>query len=213
MLKTETSSEFYWGIEEKCQPQKTTTHTHTQRTDKHLHKVVPVLGLKELLCNFEFDEYPFNPFKCAWKLKQHRPTMRCVNKRQTMRGAGLRWGRGAQGRIRSKVGENYKEKAGKDRQTKDECEQMLCNNQRKDKLRNKWRIKGILAVKHIRPGPRTKPEHFSFLPLSLSLCSCVSVFLFVPPPFTVSVRQLANCCPRAIQRCNEPGCLITESKP
>lgn len=54
---------------------------------------------------------------------------------------------------------------------------MLCNNQRKDKLRNKWRIKGILAVKHIRPGPRTKPEHFSFLSLSISLCSavCVSV--------------------------------------
>lgn len=54
---------------------------------------------------------------------------------------------------------------------------MLCNNQRKDKLRNKWGIKGILAVKHIRPGPRTKPEHFSFLSLSISLCSavCVSV--------------------------------------
>lgn len=60
---------------------------------------------------------------------------------------------------------------------------MLCNNQRKDKLRNKWRIKGILAVKHIRPGPRTKPEHFSFLSLSLSLCAlqcvCLSVCLSV----------------------------------
>lgn len=66
---------------------------------------------------------------------------------------------------------------------------MLCNNQRKDKLRNKWRIKGILAVKHIRPGPRTKPEHFSFLSLSLSLCAlqcvCLSVRRFVCPPLCV----------------------------
>lgn len=64
---------------------------------------------------------------------------------------------------------------------------MLCNNQRKDKLRNKWRIKGILAVKHIRPGPRTKPEHFSFLSLSLYLsvlCS-VCVCLFVCPSLCV----------------------------
>lgn len=43
MLKTETSSEFYWAIEGKCQPQKTTqyTHTHTQ-TLAHLHRVVLV---------------------------------------------------------------------------------------------------------------------------------------------------------------------------
>lgn len=86
MLKTETSSEFYWAIEGKCQPQKTTQYTHRYT---HLHKVVLVWDWRNL-CNFEFDEYPFNPFKCAWKLKQQPPTMRCVNKGK-QRAGGRRW--------------------------------------------------------------------------------------------------------------------------
>lgn len=58
---------------------------------------------------------------------------------------------------------------------------MLCNNQRKDKLRNKWRIKGILAVKHIRPGPRSQSTFlFSLYPSLCALqCVCLSVCLSV----------------------------------
>lgn len=65
-------------------------------------------------------------------------------------------------------------------------QQQMYDNKRKDQLRNKWRIKGIVAIKHIRPRPRTKLELFLFtqpvhlnlfLFILLYLCHCICLRL------------------------------------